>query len=72
MGPEKKEIKKVVEARMRKRKRAAVKLLHAKKKALTMVDSPELSGRSKLKVPSLPALTYIVHHVKWFTAAGDK
>lgn len=35
---------------MRKRKRAVAKLLQAKKKAMTMVDSPELFGRSKVKV----------------------
>lgn len=46
-----KEIKKVAEARMRKRKRAAMQLKNAKKQANVMAESNEVSERQKLKVP---------------------
>jgi len=42
-------IKKVAEARMRKRKRAALKLEAAKKKAAAVVDEPDMSARSKMR-----------------------
>jgi AdoMet-dependent rRNA methyltransferase SPB1 len=45
-----KEIKKVAEARMRKRKRATLKLKAAKKAANVMAESNEVSERQKLKV----------------------
>mmetsp|Transcript_33783 Transcript_33783/g.74392 ORF Transcript_33783/g.74392 Transcript_33783/m.74392 type:complete len:333 (+) Transcript_33783:423-1421(+) len=44
-----KEIKKVAEARMRKRKRAAAALKAAKKSANTLAESSEISERQKLK-----------------------
>ena len=47
-----KEIKKVAEARMRKRKRATLKLKAAKKQATVMAESNEISERQKLKVRS--------------------
>lgn len=45
-----KDIKKVAEARMRKRKRALSKLSAARKKAKAMVDNNEVSSRQKVKV----------------------
>ena len=45
-----KEIKKVAEARMRKRKRAALQLKAAKKQANVMAESNEVSEKQKLKV----------------------
>ena len=47
-----KEIKKVAEARMRKRKRAQLKLKAAKKQANVMAESNEVSERQKLKAIS--------------------
>lgn len=47
-----KEIKKVAEARMRKRKRAMTKLKAAKKQATVVAGSAELSERQKLKAIS--------------------
>jgi hypothetical protein len=51
-----KEIKKVAEARMRKRKRAALKLKAAKKQASVMAESNEVSEKQKLKVRLLPCI----------------
>jgi AdoMet-dependent rRNA methyltransferase SPB1 len=49
------EIKKVAEARMRKRKRAMNKLKAAKAQAKTFAENPDLSDKQKIKVrPSLP------------------
>jgi len=45
-----KDIKKVAEARMRKRKRAMTQLKAAKKKAKSMFESNEVSNRQKIKV----------------------
>ena len=42
-------IKKVAEARMRKKKRAVKKLEDAKRKAAAIVEEPDLSGRSKIR-----------------------
>ncbi len=44
-----KEIKKVAEARARKRKRAMAKLKSAKKIANATAENPEMSGREKVK-----------------------
>lgn len=43
-------IKKVAEARLRKRKRAMQKLNAAKKQASVMAENSELSERQKIKV----------------------
>lgn len=45
-----KEIKKVAEARMRKKKRAANTLKAAKKSATMMAENSEMSEKQKLKV----------------------
>ncbi len=45
-----KEIKKVAEARMRKRKRAEIKLKNAKKVAKTAAENPDLSDKMKVRV----------------------
>lgn len=45
-----KEIKKVAEARMRKRKRAMSKLKEAKKKANSLAENAEMSEKQKLRV----------------------
>jgi len=47
-----KEIKKVAEARMRKRKRAMVKLKSAKKQATMMAENSEMSEKQKIKAIS--------------------
>jgi AdoMet-dependent rRNA methyltransferase SPB1 len=44
-----KEIKKVAEARMRKRKRAEIKLKTAKKEAKTAAENPDLSDKMKVR-----------------------
>jgi AdoMet-dependent rRNA methyltransferase SPB1 len=47
-----KEIKKVAEARMRKRKRAEIKLKSAKKEAKTAAENPDLSDKMKVRAIS--------------------
>ena len=49
-----KEIKKVAEARARKKKRAASTLKAAKKSATVMAENSEMSEKQKLKVRLLP------------------
>jgi hypothetical protein len=48
-----KEIKKVAEARMRKRKRAMNKLKAAKRQANALAENSELSEKQKLKVEKM-------------------
>jgi hypothetical protein len=55
-----KEIKKVAEARMRKRKRATLKLKAAKKAANVMAESNEVSERQKLKVRLCCLITFFL------------
>ena len=51
-----KEIKKVAEARMRKKKRAANTLKAAKKSATMMAENSEMSEKQKLKVCNISEL----------------
>lgn len=59
-----KEIKKVAEARMRKRKRAAQKLQAAKKAANSMAENNEMSEKQKLRVRPLNHTTHRTEHHK--------
>ena len=68
-----KPIKKVAEARARKRKRAVEKLQKAKKKAQAILDAPDMSAYSKMKAVAKayrgtdvkrPSKTYVVGNAK--------
>lgn len=77
-----KEIKKVAEARARKRKRAVTQLKSAKKKANAMAESSELSGREKVKAiakamkgtskTNKPSKVYVVTRKTGGASSGTK